>query len=139
MERTTSLRIPFRKVLKKSMRNRILRICVYSCMLSLSFSPKTVLAQGSLREKWPRSVSQKCAAAAIFGSLVPCCIIADTAEITMHITSNTISRPQWGNFEFSAHLNRDKIESNLSVPGIQGHQENALIKSFDMSSHLICL
>ena len=38
-----------------------------------------------------------------------------------------------------AHLNRDKIESNLSVPGIQGHQENALIKSFEMSSHLICL
>ena len=38
-----------------------------------------------------------------------------------------------------AHLNRDKIESNLSVPGIQGHQENALIKSFKMSPHLICL
>ena len=39
----------------------------------------------------------------------------------------------------STHLNRDKIESNLSVPGIQGHQENALIKSFEMSPHLICL
>ena len=37
------------------------------------------------------------------------------------------------------HLNKDKIESNLSVPGIQGHQENALIKSFEMSLHLICL
>ena len=38
-----------------------------------------------------------------------------------------------------AHLNRDKIKSNLSVPGIQGHQENALIKSFKMSPHLIYL
>ena len=37
------------------------------------------------------------------------------------------------------HLNRDKIESNLSAPGIQGHQENAFIKSFEMSLHLICL
>ena len=26
-------------------------------------------------------------------------------------------------------LDRDKIESNLRVPGIQGHQENALNKS----------
>ena len=34
------------------------------------------------------------------------------------------------------HLNRDEIESNLSVPGIQGNQENCLIKSFDMSPHL---
>ena len=31
------------------------------------------------------------------------------------------------------------MESNLSVPGIHGHQENALIKSFKMSSHLISL
>ena len=31
------------------------------------------------------------------------------------------------------HLNRDKIESNLSVPVIQGDQENAHIKSFEMS------
>ena len=31
------------------------------------------------------------------------------------------------------HLNRDKIESNLNVPGIQGRHENALIKSFEMS------
>ena len=37
------------------------------------------------------------------------------------------------------HLNRDQIESNFSVPGIQGHQENAFFKSFEMSSHLICL
>ena len=37
-----------------------------------------------------------------------------------------------------AHLNRDKIESNLSLPGIQGRYENALIKSFEMSPHLIC-
>ena len=36
------------------------------------------------------------------------------------------------------HLNRDKIESNWSVPGIQGRQENALIESFEMSPHLIC-
>ena len=38
-----------------------------------------------------------------------------------------------------SHLNRNKIESNLSVPGIQRHHENALIKSFETSSHLICL
>ena len=37
------------------------------------------------------------------------------------------------------HLNRDKIESNLSVPGIQGLQENALTKSFEMSPRLVCL
>ena len=37
------------------------------------------------------------------------------------------------------HLNGDKIESNLSVPGIQGHQESALIKGFEMSPLLICL
>ena len=36
-----------------------------------------------------------------------------------------------------SHLNRDKIESYLSVPGIQGHPENALIKSFEMSTLLI--
>ena len=39
----------------------------------------------------------------------------------------------------STHLNRDKIESNWSVPRIQGHQENALKKSFKMSLHLTCL
>ena len=38
-----------------------------------------------------------------------------------------------------AHLNRDKFESNLSVPGIKGCYENALIKSFEMSPHLMCL
>ena len=37
------------------------------------------------------------------------------------------------------HLNSDKIESNLSVNGIQGRHENALIKSCQMSPHLICL
>jgi len=31
------------------------------------------------------------------------------------------------------HLNRDTIESNLSVPGIQGYHENALYKSFETS------
>ena len=31
------------------------------------------------------------------------------------------------------HLNRDKIESNLSVPGFQGRHKNALIKDFKMS------
>ena len=30
-----------------------------------------------------------------------------------------------------AHLNRDRIKSNLSVLGIQGHQENAPYKSFE--------
>ena len=37
------------------------------------------------------------------------------------------------------HFNRDKIESNLSVPRIQGCHENALFKSFKTSPHLICL
>ena len=35
------------------------------------------------------------------------------------------------------HLNRDKIESNLSVPRIQGCHENALFKSSETSSHII--
>ena len=39
----------------------------------------------------------------------------------------------------ATHLNREEVESNLSAPGIQGHQEDALIKSFEMSPHLICL
>ena len=38
-----------------------------------------------------------------------------------------------------AHLRKNKIEFNLSVPGIQGHQENTLYKSFETSPHLICL
>ena len=33
------------------------------------------------------------------------------------------------------HLNRDKIESNLSVHGIQGCLENALYKVSEMSPH----
>ena len=41
--------------------------------------------------------------------------------------------------EVSQTLNRDKIESNLSVPGTQGRHENALIKSSEMSPHLTCL
>ena len=36
-----------------------------------------------------------------------------------------------------SHLNRDKIESNLSVPGIWMNQENGLIKSFEMSPPLM--
>ena len=36
-------------------------------------------------------------------------------------------------------MNRGKIESNLSVPGIQGCLENALYESFEMSPLLICL
>ena len=42
-------------------------------------------------------------------------------------------------WEMEAHLNRNKIESNLSVPKIQGCHENALYKSFEMSPHIICL
>ena len=37
------------------------------------------------------------------------------------------------------HLNGDKIESNLSVPGIQECHENALYESFEKSLLLICL
>ena len=39
----------------------------------------------------------------------------------------------------NSHLNKNKIVSNLSVPGILEHQENTLIKSFEISPHLICL
>ena len=39
----------------------------------------------------------------------------------------------------NTHLNRNKIESNLSVPGIQGRHKNALIKSFEMRPHMKCL
>ena len=42
-------------------------------------------------------------------------------------------------FERISHLNRNQIESNLSVPGIQGCHENALYKSFEMSPHFISL
>ena len=38
-----------------------------------------------------------------------------------------------------ATVHRNKIETNLSVPGIQGHHENTLYKSFETSRHLICL
>ena len=43
------------------------------------------------------------------------------------------------NFQGSSltHLNRDQIESNLNVPGIQGCHENALYKSCEMSPHFI--
>ena len=37
------------------------------------------------------------------------------------------------------HLNRNKIESNLSVPGFQGRHENTPIKSLETSPHWICL
>ena len=67
----------------------------------------------------------------------------------IHVDMDGEGVAQWFSLEISAqsqsftffapHLNRDEIESNLSVPGIQGNQENALIKSFEMSPHLICL
>ena len=38
-----------------------------------------------------------------------------------------------------AHLNRDQIESNLSVPGIQGCHVNTRYKSIETSPHFICL
>ena len=38
---------------------------------------------------------------------------------------------------YQTQLNRDKIESDLSVDGIQGHQEKAIIKSFGMSPLLM--
>ena len=37
-----------------------------------------------------------------------------------------------------SHLNRGLIESNMSVPGNQEHNANALIKSLEMSPHWIC-
>ena len=39
------------------------------------------------------------------------------------------------NAPLGIHLNRDKIESNLSVPVIQGCRENALFKNFQTSPH----
>ena len=61
--------------------------------------------------------------------------------------SNSSSGKICRNFEYnptivtttSSHLNRDQIESNLSVPGTQWHQENTLYKSFEMSPLFICL
>ena len=41
--------------------------------------------------------------------------------------------------DIGTHLNRDKTDSNLSVPEIQGCHENALCKSFETSPYLICL
>ena len=38
-----------------------------------------------------------------------------------------------------SHLNRDKIKSNLSVPGIQGCNESALCKNFETSPYLLRL
>ena len=40
--------------------------------------------------------------------------------------------------QVGSYLNRDEIESNLSVLGIQGYHEFALYKSFKMIPHLIC-
>ena len=37
-----------------------------------------------------------------------------------------------------AQLNRDKVASNMSVPGIHGYHEKYLIKSFKVSPNLIC-
>ena len=39
---------------------------------------------------------------------------------------------------YKSHLNRDKFESNLNVPGIKGRHKNAVFKSFEMSPHLMC-
>ena len=39
----------------------------------------------------------------------------------------------------ATHLNRDKIESNLSVTGIQGRHENVSCKTFEISPHMMCL
>ena len=57
------------------------------------------------------------------------------------ISREDFYRQKWASkIDFQdSHLNRDKIASNLSVPGIQGCHENALFKSFEMSPHLICL
>ena len=41
--------------------------------------------------------------------------------------------------EFGSHLNKGKIESNLSAPGIEGRHESTLIKSFEMNLHFIGL
>ena len=38
-----------------------------------------------------------------------------------------------------AHLNRSKVESKFSVPGIQGGHQNAFYRSFGASQHLVCL
>ena len=43
------------------------------------------------------------------------------------------------NKDGASHLNRNKIESNLSVPGIDKCHKNALYKSFEISPHFKCL
>ena len=42
-------------------------------------------------------------------------------------------------FLSQSHLNTDRMESNLSVPGFQGCHENALIKGFKTSPYVIYL
>ena len=42
-------------------------------------------------------------------------------------SGNGIAQPS----SISPHLNRNKIEYNLSAPGIQEHQENTLMRSFN--------
>ena len=67
--------------------------------------------------------------------------------LPVHILRKGSARVAVAKFGFSvmlalfgyAHLNRCRVESNLSVPGIQGCHENALCKSFKTSLHLICL
>ena len=58
--------------------------------------------------------------------------------LTQFLPALNDTKIKGGGEKLHTHLNKDKIESNLSVPGIQGHQEIA-IKSFEMSPHLICL
>ena len=54
------------------------------------------------------------------------CQVVSEKVMTFHTTAHT-------------HLNRDKIESNLSVTGIARCHQNALYKSFKTSPRLICL
>ena len=62
----------------------------------------------------------------------------DTEGNVLDFTKVVEKAHQFG-VSWHTHLNRDQIESDLSVPGIQGHQENALYKSFETSPHLLCL
>ena len=70
--------------------------------------------------------------------------LSNCGNMRPHVTANpssNCSNDVYGDLatetsEGVAHLNRNQIESNLSVPGIQWCQENALCKSFETSAQV---
>ena len=65
---------------------------------------------------------------------------APSANVTVHVLKHAVMAVSDGKKTYQnihSHLNRDQIESNLSVCGIQGCYEN--YESFHISPHLIYL